>query len=164
MKRKVIFIAAAATTALFAGTPKEIPLDWSPAWKSGTVYEVEIDRARLHKAAGINPNYGFSVFAEKNGSKLPLDVTHFAGKNKDSVALRFNVPAGTDGLVCMTGAKNIRISDALTDGNVFSGAFTDKNLPGWKSSPWGRKVSVWSRCGKGNSIRSSACLPPGRLL
>ena len=64
-KTTVLLLTLASGASLLAGTPKEMRLEWSPTWKSGTVYEVEIDRGRLQKSAGINPNYGFKVFAEK---------------------------------------------------------------------------------------------------
>ena len=135
MNKKIsILIAAATGAALFAGTPREIRLDWHPTWKSGTVYEVDIDRGRLEKSAKINPNYGFTVIAENGDKKTPLEVTHYAGKSKDSVALRFNVPEGTTGLVCMTGAKSSKIANALIENNIFAGAFTPEKLKDWKSS------------------------------
>lgn len=145
MKSRFIILAAAAGAALFAGTPKTMRLDWHPTWKSGTVYEVDIDRGRLQKAAKVNPNYGFTVFAEKDGKKLPLEVTHLAGRNKDSVTLRFNVPEGTRGLLCMTGAKNVKIADALTFNNIFSGALDAGNLKNWKASGG---VTVTGKSGK----------------
>ena len=116
---------------LVGGTPKNIPLDWHPTWKAGCVYEVEINRAKLEKLAGINPNYGFTVSAEVAGKKTPLNVVHYAGREKDSVALRFTVPSGTEKLFCTTGAKSIRIADSVNENNIFAGALNKENLKKW---------------------------------
>ena len=50
-KKLFAMLLAASGMALCAGTPKKIPLDWHPSWKADTVYEVEIDRAKLEKLA-----------------------------------------------------------------------------------------------------------------
>ncbi len=142
-KTTAVLLSLASGAALLAGTPKEMRLEWSPTWKSGTVYEVEIDRGRLHKSAGINPNYGFKVFAEKEGKKIPLAVTHYAGKSKDSISLRFDVPEGIGGLLCTTGEKNVKIANALTENNFFAGAFDKDNLKKWRR-PKGVKLSATS--------------------
>ena len=131
-KQSVFMLLALSGAALFGGTPKNIPLDWHPTWKAGTVYEVEIDRSKLEKLAKINPNYGFTVSAKKAGKTIPLKVTHFQGKDKDSVALRFTVPAGTEQLFCTTGAKNIRIADAVKEQNLFAGALKAANIRHWR--------------------------------
>ena len=130
-KKLFALLLAVSGMALCAGMPKKIPLDWHPSWKADTVYEVEIDRAKLEKLAKVNPNHGFSVTAVKQGKNIPLEVTHFSGKTQDSVALRFHVPAGTEKLFCTTGEKNVRIGNALADKNIFSGALKKENVKKW---------------------------------
>ena len=131
LRKLCLLLLSVSGAALCGGTPKVIPLDWHPTWKSGTVYEVEIDRSKLEKLAKVNPNYGFSVTAVKAGKNIPLEVVHFAGKTPDSVALRFNIPEGTEKLFCTTGEKNARIGNALKDNNIFDGILDAANKKCW---------------------------------
>ena len=132
MIRKLFGVLLAVSGAtLYGETPKIIPLDWHPTWKAGTVYEVEINRSKLQKLAKVDPKYGFTVTAIKDGRNIPLEVTHFEGKSKNDVALRFNVPEGTEKLFCTTGEKNFRTGNALKDNNIFAGALDAANKKNW---------------------------------
>ena len=126
-------IALATAALLFADKPREIELDWSPAWRSG-IREVCINRETLHKLAGVSPDTGFTVYAEKADKRTALDTVHYAGSNKESVILRFTVPEGTEKLFCRTGAKNIRTADAVRDNNIFAGALDKENIKRWQKS------------------------------
>ncbi|MBO5645194.1 MAG: hypothetical protein J6S90_08095 [Lentisphaeria bacterium] len=132
MNRKVFPTLLAALAAVICGaSPQTIPLDWHPTWKADAVYEVEIDRAKLHKLAGTDPECGFTVISQKKGKNTPLKVTLFPGAKKNSVALRFTVPAGTEKLFCTPGKTNSVIRDAVKEKNLFSGALQKENIKKW---------------------------------
>ena len=129
--RSFLSVLAVAGALVCSAEPQKIPLDWHPTWKSGTVYEVEINRAKLEKLAGVDSKCGFTVSAVTGNKTVQVPVVHYEGAEKNAVALRFKVPAGTEKLFCMTGAKNFRTADPLKDNNIFAGALDKKNIKKW---------------------------------
>ena len=61
-----------------------VPLQWNPTYRTDVPYEVELSPKKL----GLS---SFVVHADGN----PLETAVFVGKAKDTVDLRFTVPAGT---------------------------------------------------------------------
>lgn len=106
------------------------PLEWNINRPTGIAYEVDINRSKLEKLAGVEKNCGFEVTAETPEGKKKLDVTLLSGSKPESVAVRFIVPAGTTAIDCQpAGAGGITNADTI---NLFAGTLT--NASAWKAS------------------------------
>ena len=67
------------------------PLEWNPTYRTVVPYEIEISPEKLGAKS-------FTVFADGK----PLETAVFRGKLPGTIALHFNVPAGTKGLKVST--------------------------------------------------------------
>ena len=109
-------------------------LEWNPGYPAGTVYEVEIDRSKLHKLAGIAADTAFNVTATVNGREEKLDVKLYPGQKKNCAALRFDVPAGTTALFCEPAGKAAALEDPVVSENLFADILAKENISKWKLS------------------------------
>jgi len=138
MKKTLLqFAAIAGCLALNA-----FPLEWNINNQTEIPYETEIDRSKLQKLAGVDKDCGFEVTATTPSGTKKLDVTLFEGQKKNSVALRFTVPAGTTSLNCEPAAKgSVTTPDASL--NLFDGVLDSTSA--WKGS---RGTKIVSKNGK----------------
>ena len=124
----------AATAVACVAAPQKMQLEWNASYPTDTVYEVELDRAKLEKLAGISKDSAYTVTATVNGKEQKLATEAYPGKKEQSIALRFTVPAGTTALACENSGESIVIKDAVTSENLFAGALDAKNFKNWKLS------------------------------
>ena len=124
----ILFAALAGSLSLGA-----FPLEWNTSRPTGIPYEVDINRSKLEKLAGIEKNCGFEITAETPEGKKKLDVTLLSGSKPESVAVRFIVPEGTTALDCQPVSAG-SISDADTV-NLFAGTLADASA--WKATNGG---------------------------
>ncbi len=136
MKKLTPVCFASFVCALSLGA---FPLEWNINNKVSVPYEVEISRAKLAKLANAGKNCGFEVTATTQQGKKQLDVTLLEGKQQGSVALRFNVPAGTSALDCKI-TDNGKVSVQNKKINLFDGVLT--NASAWKKSGRGTVKAV----------------------
>ena len=125
MKKSIPVCLAAIAGSLSLGA---FPIEWNVNNKTNLPYEVEINRTKLEKLAGVEKNCGFEVTADTPDGKKKLNVTLLKGKFPGEVALRFSVPAGTTALDCqpVSGGKIVDSSDL----NLFNGALA--NASAWR--------------------------------
>ena len=131
MEKRVYLCLAAFAGSLTLGA---FPLEWNVKNRTDVPYEVEINRTKLEKLAGVSKECGFEVTATTDSGKEKLNVTLLNGKNTDSVALRFNVPAGTTALDCVP-SDDAQVSPA-GDLNLFNGVLD--NVSAWKATNGGK--------------------------
>ena len=129
-----MMFCSAVIAASCMAAPQKMQLEWNASYPAGTVYEVELDRAKLEKLAGIPSENAYTVTATVNGKEQKLAAEVFPGKKKDSIALRFTVPAGTTALSCENNDSKISLKDAVSEENIFAGALDEKNIKNWKLS------------------------------
>ena len=129
----MMFCVAAAAVSC-AAAPQKMQLEWNASYPTDTAYEVELDRAKLEKLAGIAKNSAYTVTATVNGKEQKLATEVFPGKKEQSIALRFTVPAGTTALTCENSEEKLAVKDAVTNENIFAGALDAKNIKNWKLS------------------------------
>ena len=134
--KKTLFACITAATACVSLSA--FPLEWNKFQQTGVPYEVEISRGKLQKLAGVDANCGFEVTATTAEGKQKLDVTLLEGQKKDSLAIRFTVPAGTLSLDCVP-AGNGDITPAGTL-NLFENAL--KTPAKWKARNRGTVKAV----------------------
>ena len=125
-----------AVLAVFSGafTLGAFPLEWNLNNRTNVPYEVEINRTKLEKLAGVSKNCGFDVTATTPAGKEKLEVTLLKGSSNDTVSLRFTVPEGTTALDCQV-ASDAAVSEAGKL-NFFNGALAD--VSAWKSTNGGK--------------------------
>ncbi|MBO5765722.1 MAG: hypothetical protein J6S24_05515, partial [Lentisphaeria bacterium] len=126
-KFTMLFCLAAAAISC-AAAPQRMQLEWNSTYPANTAYEVELDRAKLEKLAGISKNDSYTVIATVNGKELKLSSEVFPGQKPDAVALRFTVPAGTTSLACENSGKKLTVKNAYIEKNIFGGALDAKNI------------------------------------
>ena len=107
--------------------PTEMDLEWNERYDISVPYEVEINPAKLARLAGIAKGSGFTVKADGR----ELDVVAFAGKEPETIDLRFKVPAGTKRLTCEAGGGTLALSDSSQIDNLFAGALEAVNAGKW---------------------------------
>ena len=129
--KKTLF---ACVTAAACASLSAFPLEWNVNNKTNVPYEVEINRSKLEKLAGVSKNCGFDITATTPAGKEKLEVTLLKGSNANTVALRFNVPKGTTALDCEV-ASDAALSDS-EQLNFFTGALS--NVSAWKSTNGGK--------------------------
>ena len=134
MKKVNLMLFAAAATLSLSAAQKNMSLEWNKSYPANTVYEVELDRSKLEKLAGIPQSSAYTVTAKVNGKKQKLATTAYPGKKQNSIALRFTVPAGTTALACAPAKGELEIKDAAKNDNLFAGALDAKNVKNWKLS------------------------------
>lgn len=134
MSKFTILFTLAAAAISCAAAPQRMQLEWNSTYPANTAYEVELDRAKLEKLAGIPKNDSYTVIATVNGKEQKLDSEVYPGSKADAIALRFTVPAGTTALACENNGKKIVLKDAAAEKNIFSGALDAKNIKNWKLS------------------------------
>ncbi|MBR7118902.1 MAG: LamG domain-containing protein [Lentisphaeria bacterium] len=134
MKKINLVLFAAMAAISLSATQKTMSLEWNKSYPSDTAYEVEIDRSKLEKLAGVSKSSTYTVVATVNGKKQKLATSAYPGKTQNSIALRFTVPAGTTELACVPGDGKIAIKDAVKSENLFAGALEAKNIKKWKLS------------------------------
>ena len=83
MKKISAILTLAASALMLNASSQRMSLEWSPDYPTGTAYEVEINRAKLNKLAGVDTKTSFDVFAVVNGKEQKLDVKLFPGQKKD---------------------------------------------------------------------------------
>ena len=128
MKKINLVLFAAMAAISLSATQKTMSLEWNKSYPSDTAYEVEIDRSKLEKLAGVSKSSTYTVVATVNGKKQKLATSAYPGKTQNSIALRFTVPAGTTELACVPGDGKIAIKDAVKSENLFAGALEAKNI------------------------------------
>ena len=133
MNKLLLFFCVAAAASLTAA-PQRMQLEWNCSYPANTAYEVEIDRAKLEKLAGIPQSDSCTVIAKVNGKEQKLATEVYPGKKQNSIALRFTVPAGTTELICETSDRKAELKDAAVCNNIFAGALDAKNIKKWKLS------------------------------
>ena len=130
MKKYFNFLlAAGAAASCFAGSIV-FPLEWNKNYRTDVPYEVEIDRSKLAEISGAAADCGFKVFAVKDGKKVESDVQLLPGTEDKLIALRFNVPAGTERLECAVSGKGNVVSEVE---NLFAGALKKENIRRWET-------------------------------
>ncbi len=127
----VMLAAAAALTSAYGTESKRMQLEWGANYPADTAYEVELNRAKLEKLGAIDKHSAYKVTASVNGKEQKLDVKAYPGKQPDSIALRFTVPAGTSALFCEPADGKITLLDAKKSENIFAGALDRENLGKW---------------------------------
>ena len=130
MKKSILPIVFTITASATLGA---FPLEWNVNNKTNVPYEVEISRTKLEELAGVSKNCGFEVTATTGKGKKQLEVTMYDGKRQGSVALRFNVPAGTSALDCRP-VGNGKFS-SIGKLNLFDGVLSDTKA--WKANRQG---------------------------
>ena len=131
MKKYFNFLlAAGAAASCFAGSIV-FPLEWNKNYRTDVPYEVEIDRSKLAEISGAAADCGFKVFAVKDGKKVESDVQLLPGTEDKLIALRFNVPAGTERLECAVSGKGNVVSEVE---NLFAGALKKENIRRWETA------------------------------
>ena len=127
----VMLTAAAILTSACGAESKRMALEWNVNYPTDTAYELELNRAKLEKLGNIDRQSAYKVTAAVNGKEQLLDVRAYPGKQPDSIALRFTVPAGTSALFCEPADGKITILDAAKSENIFAGALDKANLGKW---------------------------------
>ena len=123
-------LAAGTAVSCFAGTVV-FPLEWNKSYRTDVPYEVEIDRRKLAEISGVSADCGFKVFAKSGEKKTAVAVQLLPGREKKLVALRFEVPAGTEQLECAAGGKG---SIADLSENLFADALKKESVKRWYSA------------------------------
>ena len=123
-------MAAGAAAGCLAGSIV-FPLEWNSNYRTDIPYEVEIDRSKLAEISGAAADCGFKVFAVKDGKKVESGVQLLPGREERLVALRFNVPAGTERLECAVSGRGNIVSEVE---NLFAGALKKENIRRWETA------------------------------
>ena len=135
MRKSIPFCLAAIAGSLSLGA---FPIEWNINNKTDIPYEVEINRTKLEKLAGVKKNCGFEITADTKDGRKKLDITLLKGKTADTVALRFHVPTGTVSLDCQPVDSGTPVDDESL--NLFAGAI--KNASKWKIANGGNIKAV----------------------
>ena len=107
----------------------EIPVEWGMNWPVDVPYEICVNTAKLARAGYAAPTV--------RADGLPLRVALLDGDHDGEARLRFNVPAGTKGIVIKDAARAGR-APYRGEENVFAGALA---AGGW-NCPEGASVAA----------------------
>ena len=70
-KNNLVLLSATAALSLSAAS-QSMSLEWNKSYPADTAYEVEIDRAKLEKLAGVSQSSAYTVTAKVNGKDKKL--------------------------------------------------------------------------------------------
>ncbi len=139
--KKSLFCTLAATFFVPAVLLGAIPLEWHVSRDTSVPYELELDRAKIARIAGINSDHSIKVTAQTPDGKKELPVTMLESNKKDKVLVRFTVPAGTTALSCTPVAEPAVFAPSSECGNIFAGVLTPEK---WNGNSKKGKVTVKS--------------------